>query len=107
MATAYPFEIAIRDIHPGEELTNDYGTLNISHTFRGIDEGTRRKVVYPNDLSKYYRKWDQYVQQNMPKVLKKEQPLRPYISNDLWELIMELASGKRKMESVLKSYYRE
>ncbi len=27
--TPYKFEIAIRDIEPGEELTNDYGVFNI------------------------------------------------------------------------------
>ena len=53
LSTAYDFEIAIRDIHPGEQLTDDYGYLNISKPFRGIDEGTKRKVVYPDDLLKY------------------------------------------------------
>lgn len=49
LSTAYDFEIAIRDIQPGEQLTDDYGYLNISTPFRGIDEGTKRKVVYPDD----------------------------------------------------------
>ena len=58
LTTAYDFEIAIRDIQPGEQLTDDYGYLNIDSPFRGIDEGTRRKVVYPNDLLKYHKVWD-------------------------------------------------
>ena len=58
LTTAYDFEIAIRDIHPGEQLTDDYGYLNIPLPFRAADEGTRRKIVYPDDLLKYYKVWD-------------------------------------------------
>lgn len=55
LTTAYDFEIAIRDIQPDEQLTDDYGYLNITLPFRGIDEGTKRKTVYPDDLVKYYK----------------------------------------------------
>ncbi len=58
LTTAYDFEISIRDIHAGEQLTDDYGYLNISKPFRGVNEGTKRKVVYPDDLLKYYNVWD-------------------------------------------------
>ena len=45
MGTAYEFEIAIRDINPGEQLTDDYGTLNIDEPFECIsEEGTERKL---------------------------------------------------------------
>ena len=40
LTTAYNFELAIRDIQPGEQLTDDYGYLNVDTPFRGIDEGT-------------------------------------------------------------------
>jgi len=54
LTTAYDFEIAIRDIRRGEQLTDDYGYLNITSPFRGVDEGTKRKKVYPDDLLKYH-----------------------------------------------------
>src|SRR5688572_7224862 len=38
LTTAYEFEIAIRDIHPGEELTDDYGYLNIDEPFEALPE---------------------------------------------------------------------
>lgn len=34
LSTAYDFEIAIRDIRPGEELTDDYGYLNVSEPLK-------------------------------------------------------------------------
>ncbi|MGB5273326.1 MAG: SET domain-containing protein, partial [Flavobacteriaceae bacterium] len=58
LTSAYDFELAIRDIQPGEQLTDDYGYLNIPQPFRGVDEGTKRKIVYPDDLLRYYKTWD-------------------------------------------------
>ncbi|MEQ9581090.1 MAG: SET domain-containing protein [Arenibacter sp.] len=74
LTTAYDFEVAIRDIHVGEQLTDDYGYLNIPHPFRGIDEGTKRKVVYPDDLLKYYKVWDKKLQLVLPKIPRLDQP---------------------------------
>ena len=37
LSTAYDFEIAIRDIQPGEQLTDDYGYLNISTPFKAAN----------------------------------------------------------------------
>ena len=46
LTTAYEFEISIRDIHPGEELTDDYGYLNIQEPFEVLPEpGTSRTLV--------------------------------------------------------------
>lgn len=59
LSTAYDFEIAIRDIQPGEQLTDDYGYLNITEPFRGIEENTERKIVYPDDLKNYHKEWDE------------------------------------------------
>jgi hypothetical protein len=37
LSTAYDFEIAVCDILPGEELTDDYGYLNITEAFEAKD----------------------------------------------------------------------
>ena len=34
LPTAWDFEIAVRDIEAGEQLTNDYATLNLERPFR-------------------------------------------------------------------------
>jgi SET domain-containing protein len=38
VTTAYEFEIAVRDIQPGEELTDDYGYLNLDEPFEVLPE---------------------------------------------------------------------
>lgn len=105
LTTAYDFEIAIRDIHPGEQLTDDYGYLNIPSPFRGIDEGTRRKVVYPDDLVKYYKVWDKKLLKVFSSIPKYEQPLRELISDSMWEEILAISKGEKQMESILKNYF--
>lgn len=105
LSTAYDFEIAIRDIQPGEELTDDYGYLNVSHPFRGINEGTRRKTVYPDDLLKQYKSWDKILLKNFPKITQVEQPLKSLLEEKLWNEIMDVAAGKKEMESILKNHF--
>jgi len=105
LSTAYDFEIAIRDIHPGEQLTDDYGYLNISKPFRGIDEGTKRKVVYPDDLLKYSKMWDKKLLKVFNRITKLEQPLRSLISEDIWNEIMEVSENKKPMASIIKNFY--
>ena len=107
LTTAYDFEIAVRDIHPGEQLTDDYGYLNIPYPFRGIDEGTRRKIVYPNDLVKYYKIWDKKIQKVFGKINSNDQPLRELIKDDLWIKIQNIIEGSEQMESILNNYYDE
>jgi hypothetical protein len=106
LTTAYDFEIAIRDIQPGEQLTDDYGYLNISSPFRGINEGTKRKVVYPNDLTKYYKKWDKQLLAVFNRIIKEQQPLKELISIELWNTVEKVCKGELEMESILKNYYK-
>ncbi|UII23036.1 SET domain-containing protein [Fulvivirga ligni] len=103
--TPYDFEIAIRDIHPGEQLTDDYGYLNISEPFRGIPEGTKRKVVYPDDLLKYSKIWDKKLTPSFMKILKHQQPLRPLIDDLRWNKIEAIIAGEESMDSLITCYY--
>lgn len=107
LTTAYDFEIAIRDIQPGEQLTDDYGYLNISAPFRGINEGTKRKIVYPNDLTKYYKTWDNKIKKVFPKITKVDQPLRQVLSEETWSKIDNIINGKEPLESIIANYFDE
>lgn len=107
LTTAYDFEIAIRDIQPGEQLTDDYGYLNISAPFRGVNEGTRRKIVYPDDLLKFYKVWDNKIKKNFPKIVNLNQPLKELISAETWKHIENVTKGTEELESILVNYYNE
>lgn len=105
LTTAYDFEIAIRDIQPGEQLTDDYGYLNVPEPFRGIDEKTRRKVVYPDDLKKYYKIWDNKIKKVFGKITELDQELKPLVSDELWQKIVRINQNKEEMESILNNYF--
>jgi hypothetical protein len=107
LTTAYDFEIAIRDIQPGEQLTDDYGYLNISEPFRGVDEGTKRKVVYPDDLTKYHKVWDKKIEKVFGNILLLEQPLKTLISDKLWTKIQNITDGKEPLDSILSNYFKQ
>jgi uncharacterized protein len=104
LATAYDFEIAIRDINPGEELTDDYGYLNVSEPFLGIDEGTDRKVVYPDDLVRYHKEWDEKIDKVFNKIPLLDQPLKKIIDDKLWHKINDIILGKAQLDSILSNF---
>lgn len=105
LTTAYDFEIAIRDIQAGEELTDDYGYLNIDRPFRGVEEGTRRKVVYPDDLTRYYKVWDKKLLSAIKHLGEVEQPLMKLIPESIANTALAVAAGEKEMESILSCYY--
>ncbi len=105
MATAYNFEIAIRNIRPGEQLTNDYGFLNIIESFRPYPEGTRRKVVYPDDLVRYSDDWNRKILSAFLKIRKTEQALGKVIGSEIWKTINAVIDGKAEMESIRSCYF--
>ena len=107
LSTAYEFELAVRDIYPGEQLTDDYGYLNLSRPFRGFDEGTKRKIVYPDDLPKYYKVWDKKLAEVYGRMLLEEQPLKKLFSKKQWQEVADISEGKKAAKSILDNYYDE
>ena len=105
LTTAYDFEIAIRDILPGEQLTDDYGYLNIKDPLTAEDEGTERKIVYPDDLVRYYKVWDEKILKVFGKINAYEQPLRVLIKDELWDKVQKIIAGKQQIDSILNNYY--
>ncbi|MFI8380485.1 SET domain-containing protein [Leeuwenhoekiella sp. NPDC079379] len=105
LSTAYDFEIAICDIQAGEQLTDDYGYLNVTEPFTGFDEGTERKTVYPNDLLKYSEIWDAQVKAVFSEIISVDQPLKSLISNSTWKTIEDIISQKIEMASIAENYY--
>lgn len=107
LTTAYNFEVAIRDIRAGEELTDDYGYLNITNPFKAFDEGTERKIVYPDDLTRYHPVWDQKLRAVWPQIPKVAQPLKELLDPGLWKRVSQIARGEAEMASILECYFRD
>jgi hypothetical protein len=106
LTTAYEFEVAIRDIDPGEQLTDDYGYLNLEEPFEVIPEpGSDRNIIYPDDLLRYYPEWDEQLLEIFPKITQVDQPLFQLLDGAMQEKVKAIALGKRKMDSILNCYF--
>jgi hypothetical protein len=105
ITTAYEFEIAVRDIHPGEELTDDYGYLNVEEPFEVVpEEGTDRHVIYPDDLLRHYHVWDDKLLHAFGSLLNVDQPLWKFLNDTVKNKATLVAHGNEKMDSILNCY---
>ncbi|WNS75389.1 SET domain-containing protein [Bacillus sp. DTU_2020_1000418_1_SI_GHA_SEK_038] len=106
MGTAYEFEVAVRDIYPGEQLTDDYGSLNVDEPFECIPEdGTERKKVYPDDLLYYSEEWDQKVINALEHFYEVKQPLIHLIPCEFMEKVKITATEQILFDSIKCIYY--
>lgn len=106
LSTAYDFEIAIRDIEEGEELTDDYGYLNVPEPFPAKNEGTERTTVYPDDLLRYHQEWDRKLEKSFHSLQKVPQPLFDLIPVGIRKKVGEVVQGKQKMDSIINLFYQ-
>lgn len=105
LMTAYEFEIVTRDIAPGEELTDDYGCLNVSVSFRVDAGGSGRSVVRPDDLLHWHGLWDARLRDAFARFGEVDQPLERFLSSDVREHARAVARGEIEMESVRTCYF--
>lgn len=103
--TPYEFEIAIRDIEAGEEITDDYGYLNIIEPFEARPEGGSRTVVYPDDLLRYAPIWDERLQAAFPDIIRVDQPLRRWLHESVWETARSIAEGRGRLDSIRNCFF--
>ncbi len=90
MTTAFGFEIAIRDILPGEEITDEYGLFNLETPMSlSCSRPDCRRVVSAEDLDRYYPVWDQQVKAALLQVRQVDQPLWDLVDAELEKRIQE------------------
>lgn len=103
LSAGFDFEIAIRDILPGEELTDDYGTLNLEESFPCLCGAPNcRGSVEPDDPERLAGAWDALTSAAFPLIPLVEQPLWELVSDR--EEIGKVLSGAHALPSVLQHY---
>jgi hypothetical protein len=106
IATPYHFELAARDIYPGEEITDDYGYFNLDKPFYCLPEpGTTRTKVMPDDILHYYSHWDRIAAEAMQHFNQVNQPLKYLIDPKFADKVAAIAAGREPMDSLLTCYY--
>lgn len=107
ISTAYDFELAVRDIHPGEQLTDDYGYLNVCEPFNAQDEGTERTTVYPDDLLRYHPEWDAQLLRAFRVFSEVDQPLQTFVPHEILAEIQKKMIRNLPLDSILNLYCGE
>jgi hypothetical protein len=105
LSGGYDFEIAVRDIHAGEELTCDYGAMNpdcVFHCACGLPKC--RKEILPNDLVSFSQAWDAIVAGAVPLLEKVEQPLWDFLDEDEEKQLRRALAGKEPFVSCRENY---
>jgi hypothetical protein len=105
LPTVDGFELAVRDIEAGEQLTDDYGTLNLTEPFLALPEpGSRRRWVRPDDLLHHHAAWDRKLAVAFRSLAGIEQPLAYLLAPEVLERSLAVARGERPMESIRTTY---
>jgi uncharacterized protein len=102
-SAGYDFEIAVRNIAAGEELTDDYGSLNLEYDFEcscGLPQC--RLQVRPGDLITFADEWDRIVAEPFTLIAAVAQPLWPFLEET--EAVEAALSGKTPIASVKDNY---
>ncbi|MCF8236549.1 MAG: SET domain-containing protein [Saprospiraceae bacterium] len=90
MTTGFGFEIAIQDILPGEEITDEYGLFNLESPMSlSCSKPGCRGVVSTSDLDQYYPQWDQQVKAALTRLKEVDQPLWDLVDANLEKRIQD------------------
>ncbi len=83
ISTGYGFEIAIRDIAAGEQITDEYGIFNLEEDMPLIcGQPHCRGSVGPADFDRYYQEWDAKIRSTIGNLFAVDQPLLTFVSAD-------------------------
>jgi len=104
MITPLGFEVAIQDIHPGDEITNDYGTLNILEPFKcAKDPHHTREWVRPDDIKLMHKEWDLQISEALPLVPDQLQPLYKFLTEKQKADIEQMTKNGKSIPSILNN----
>jgi hypothetical protein len=107
ISTGYGFEIAVRDIAAGEELTDEYGLFNLSKPMR-VTCGCRdcRGMVMPDDAERYADRWDAMIVEALACLQDVAQPLMQYMEKNTLRELLDYLDGSRPYVSVRNLRWR-
>lgn len=108
ISTGYGFELAIRDIKKGEQITDEYGIFNINQEMNLIcEKECCRNKITSGDFDKYYKVWDAKIQKSIDKLYQVPQPLYPFVDTNTKAQLDILRSNPDTYKSVYALKYKK
>ena len=101
ISTGYGFEMAIRPIKAGEQITDEYGIFNLDEemTLACGREGCRKRIG-PGDFDRYYPEWDERIRRSIGKLFDVDQPLMKYLTPHTRDELTQLERDPGTYKSV-------
>ncbi|UXX80852.1 SET domain-containing protein [Reichenbachiella carrageenanivorans] len=108
ISTGYGFEMAIRDIHKGDQITDEYGIFNIDKEMELVcGESKCRKKIRPEDFDLLYQKWDDKIKKSIGKLFNVEQPLLPLLDHAVRSELDQFFTNPEFYKSVYALKYKQ
>ncbi|WP_320169727.1 SET domain-containing protein [Maridesulfovibrio sp.] len=107
MLTAYNIEIAIRDINPGDEITTEYGLLNIQEPYDLCCNCPNcRERLRDDDIDRYGPIWDEQIRESLLMIYGTEQPLIGLLDRNTRNRLQQFCDGEAAYSSVMNLKWR-
>lgn len=95
LMTDYGFEIAVRDIQPHEEITSEYGLLNVQEPYRlYCGCANCREMLSRDDIERYAETWDSLIKESIKLIYANEQPLFSLLNQEVIQNIQKVIGDK-------------
>lgn len=99
VSTGWELDVAVRDIAAGEEITNDYGALNLDRSFAcHCGSASCRRTIRPEDFERLAEVWDARARSAFAEVLRVVQPLWKWVPQK--RRVSAAARDPRRLPSV-------
>ena len=106
ISTGYGFEIAIRNIKAGEQITDEYGLFNMDQEFPLVcSNGNCRGILKPDDMETLYPIWDSKIKRSLSKFREVKQPLLPFVDETTVEELNTFFKNPDAYKSVIGLKY--
>lgn len=103
LTTGYGFQVALRDLEPGEEITDDYGIYTDDFGPLICNEPTCRGHIHACDFLKLVPAWDAALRPVLKRFFDVEQPLMHLIDADALADLHRFAKTGRGYRSVARA----
>lgn len=108
ISTGYGFEMAVRDIQKGEQITDEYGIFNIDKEMELVcGESSCRHKITPDDFDLYYQDWDEKIQKSIGKLFEVDQPLMAFIDPEIRVELDDFFTNPERYKSVYVLKYKK
>ncbi len=104
LSTGYGFEIAVRNIQSGEEITDDYGLFNLPYDMPcACGHPDCRRSIRPSDFSHLIDRWDNQLHAALAQLIPLEQPLWRLLDAETQTAVYaDIATGQYRSVQALR-----